>query len=250
MIAHNSLHRSGRAALAHPAPPLGNDVYSPEGIGVADVGWRKPLGHQPVHAFPIQPLSLTATPKREVRVAADLKSKVADGCAVGWHAIVADKSDDHRAKPPSLFGYQRMHLFSIGLGSVRSSDGFRSVSPWVPHCSLAYPPQRALHPFPALNPAGVLLRRVSLGRKASLHLLRCRWQSGFARRLRGYSPSVRLPLPVHHRGAPFGFPTGPWFAPRASTHDSSPVWVANPSPCGTFIRKQRAGLSRRTRRLQ
>src|SRR4029077_7714029 len=23
---------------------------------------------------------------------------------------------------------------------------------------------------------------------------------------------------------------------RTATHDSSPVWVANPSPCGTFIR--------------
>src|SRR5262245_50713967 len=82
--------------------------------------------------------------------------------------------------------------------------------------SLTYPPQRVLHPLPALYPVDVLLRRVSFGRKASLPLLRRRWQSGFVRRLRRYYPSVRLPLPVHHRRTPAGFPTRPFLVLRAS----------------------------------
>ena len=82
--------------------------------------------------------------------------------------------------------------------------------------SLTYPSQRALHPLPALNPVDVLLRRVPFGRKSSLHLLRSRWLSGFVRRLRRYDPSVRLPLPVHHRRTPFGFPTRPSLLSRAS----------------------------------
>src|SRR6266536_5118036 len=36
---------------------------------------------------------------------------------------------------------------------------------------------------------------------------------------------------------------------RTATHDSRPACVANRSPCGTRIRKQPAGLSRRTRRI-
>jgi hypothetical protein len=86
----------------------------------------------------------------------------------------------------------------------------------IPHRSLAYPPQRTLHPFPALNPADVLLSRVPLGQKSSLHPLRCRLRSGFVRRLRRYYPSVRLPLPVHHRRTPFGFPMRPALLPRAN----------------------------------
>jgi hypothetical protein len=85
----------------------------------------------------------------------------------------------------------------------------------IPHGSLAYPPQRTLHPFPALNPADVLLSRVPLGQKSSLHPLRGRWRSGFVRGLRRYYPSVRLPLPVHHRRTPLGFPTRPALLPRA-----------------------------------
>jgi len=84
-------------------------------------------------------------------------------------------------------------------------------------CNLTYSPQRALHPFPALYPASVLLGRVPLGQSASLHPLRHRLSSGFVRGLRRYYRSVRLPLLVHHRRAPFGFPTRPWRLPKASS---------------------------------
>jgi hypothetical protein len=41
MVAHNPLHRSGRAAFPHPAPASGDDAKSPQGVGVADSnGWQ------------------------------------------------------------------------------------------------------------------------------------------------------------------------------------------------------------------
>jgi len=42
MVAHDPLHRSGRAELPHPAPTLGENVQALIGIRVADVGARKP----------------------------------------------------------------------------------------------------------------------------------------------------------------------------------------------------------------
>ena len=84
-------------------------------------------------------------------------------------------------------------------------------------CNLTYPSQRVLHPFPALYPAGVLLGRVPLGQSASLHPLRHWLYPSFVRGLRRYYRSVRLPLLVHHRRAPFGFPTRPWRLPKASS---------------------------------
>ncbi len=41
-IAEHPLHRSGRAALPHPAPTLGDDAQAHEGIGMTDVRERKP----------------------------------------------------------------------------------------------------------------------------------------------------------------------------------------------------------------
>ena len=42
MIAHDPLHRSGRAALPHPAPTLGDDAQAHEGIRMTDTSRRKP----------------------------------------------------------------------------------------------------------------------------------------------------------------------------------------------------------------
>jgi hypothetical protein len=44
MIAHDPLHRSGRAALPHPALALGRDGEAHARIGMTDTGRRKPAG--------------------------------------------------------------------------------------------------------------------------------------------------------------------------------------------------------------
>jgi integrase len=41
-VTHDPLHRSGRAALPHPAPTLGDDAKPHERIGMADADGRKP----------------------------------------------------------------------------------------------------------------------------------------------------------------------------------------------------------------
>jgi hypothetical protein len=44
MIAHDPLHRAGRAALPHPAPTLGNNAQAHERIRVANLsGWEPAL---------------------------------------------------------------------------------------------------------------------------------------------------------------------------------------------------------------
>lgn len=44
MISHDPLHRSGRAALPHPAPALGGDGEAGERVGVTDTcGWKPPV---------------------------------------------------------------------------------------------------------------------------------------------------------------------------------------------------------------
>ena len=111
-ITDHPLHRSGRAGLPHPAPTLGDDAHSPERIGVTDVGRRKPTSDQPRHAFPIQPLPFTPTPEREVPVTANLEPKALDGSAIGWHAVVADKTTDYGAEPLSLVRDGRVHALS------------------------------------------------------------------------------------------------------------------------------------------
>lgn len=70
-------------------------------------------------------------------------------------------------------------------------------------------------PHPAQSPGPAARLCIPLDQPPSLHLLRadCRRQS--VRRLRQYYAAVRLPLPVRHRRAPFGFPMRPWPLPRA-----------------------------------
>ena len=74
-------------------------------------------------------------------------------------------------------------------------------------CVLMYELQLTAHTFPALRLERVLLLLVPLGQRASLHLLRSRRiGSDFVRRLLRYYHAVRLPMFVHHRLVPFGFP--------------------------------------------
>lgn len=42
-IADHPLHRSGRAALPHPAPTLGDDAEAHERVRMADAGGREPV---------------------------------------------------------------------------------------------------------------------------------------------------------------------------------------------------------------
>jgi hypothetical protein len=54
--------RSQRALLTHWALVLGASVESLFGVGVRDVGGRKPSGRDAVHALPVQAVALAASP--------------------------------------------------------------------------------------------------------------------------------------------------------------------------------------------
>ena len=60
VVTHGPLHRSGREALSHPAPALGDDGEAREGAWMTDAcGWQ-PLIHVLLHALPRQTVSLAA----------------------------------------------------------------------------------------------------------------------------------------------------------------------------------------------
>jgi hypothetical protein len=70
---------------------------------------------------------------------------------------------------------------------------------------LTYPLERAGQDLPALSPEPVTLKRLPLGQSPFLHCLRSP-SGGFVRQLRRSYETVRLPVPVHHRGVSLDFP--------------------------------------------
>src|SRR5438876_11039930 len=98
MIAHDPLHRSGRAALPHPAPALGKYAQSHEGLRMADTRNRKPPGDQSRHSDPGQMVSLAATaqhrPPQETYSLAEGKQ----GRAIHGDGVVASVAEYDRAQ--------------------------------------------------------------------------------------------------------------------------------------------------------
>src|SRR5206468_3260232 len=70
MVTHNPLHRSGRAALPHPAPTLGDDAEANEWVGMPDADGRlPPRTHRlPQHREATRPL-----PRATVREAEEVE---------------------------------------------------------------------------------------------------------------------------------------------------------------------------------
>src|SRR6266545_7117196 len=74
-IPNHPLHRSGRALLTHPAPALGDDAKSPQGIRVMDSRRGQPPVDQAVHPLPRKPRPLAPSPQRPKPVLGYLKSE-------------------------------------------------------------------------------------------------------------------------------------------------------------------------------
>ncbi len=106
---------------------------------------------------------------------------------------------------------RRCFPLQCGVGLAKATDIVNVVEergeslPASPLCCLTYPLERTVQADSAQCPRLVALRRVSFGQPPSLHPLRCR-SLGFVRRLLRYYEAVRLPVPVHRRFAPLGFP--------------------------------------------
>src|SRR2546426_8670623 len=63
MVAHNPLHRSGRAVFPHPALALGDNAHATQGIRMVGANEWQPAVDQPPHPVP-KDASVLATPRK------------------------------------------------------------------------------------------------------------------------------------------------------------------------------------------
>lgn len=101
MVTHNPLHRSGRAALPHPALALGDDAQAHKRFRVADAGERKPPMVVLRHPAPRQVMRLTAAFESAPPQPSDLLAEEADARAVAGDAVIPDMPEMRNRQAPS-----------------------------------------------------------------------------------------------------------------------------------------------------
>ena len=103
-ITDHPLHRSGRAGLPHPAPALGDDAKSLQGIGVTHADLRQVAVDQAVHSFPQDAALLAAATERSMPESRDLESETANRLAVHGHGVITHVPLHDAAKPLAHLG--------------------------------------------------------------------------------------------------------------------------------------------------
>src|SRR5580700_5958735 len=103
MIAHDPLHRSGRAELPHPAPTLGEDAQAHERIRMTNTSRWKPSRNIAPHAAPGQVVTLAATSQYRPPQVTRRLAKSAQRRAVQGHPVIAEMPQQDRAQVRSLF---------------------------------------------------------------------------------------------------------------------------------------------------
>jgi hypothetical protein len=120
MIAHDPLHRSGRAELPHPAPTLGEDAQTHERIRMTDASRGKPSRNIAPHAAPRQMVTLAATAQHRPPQVTHRPAKSAQRRAIHGHSVIAEVTQQDRAQVRSLFPNGRVH--------ARRSSSFKTRS--------------------------------------------------------------------------------------------------------------------------
>jgi len=100
MIAHNPLHRSGRAELPHPAPTLGDNAQAHERIRMAHLSWREPTRNVACHATPRQVVTLAATAQDHPPEIAHCSAKGAQCRAIHGHPVITEVAERPAALAP------------------------------------------------------------------------------------------------------------------------------------------------------
>ena len=126
IIADHPLHRSGRAALPHPAPTSGDDAQTLGRIGMADAGGWQPSAQQGPHATPGQMISLTAPSQHSPPHQGHRSSEGNDCGAVHRDAVVAYVTENDRTQVLANLGDGVVHStleFGVHVPQLRLLSG-------------------------------------------------------------------------------------------------------------------------------
>ena len=103
MVAHDPLHRSGRAVFPHPALASGDDAKSPQGIGMTDADRGQIAVDEAPHPVPKETAVLAAPRQGAVPESAHLEPEQVERWGVHGYSVVAEVSPDHQAQPLAHF---------------------------------------------------------------------------------------------------------------------------------------------------
>lgn len=98
IIADHPLHRSGQAALPHPAPALGHDVEALQRPGMADVRMREPTADVWQEALPRNDMAVATSSQAAPPEPPELAAESPQRGAVAGSAVVANVAGQHRAQ--------------------------------------------------------------------------------------------------------------------------------------------------------
>lgn len=254
-IAEHPLHRSGQAALPHPAPTLGDDAQAHEGIEMADMGGRKRAVEDGPHPPPGQMIALTATPQHVPPQATDRQTEGAECRAIHGHAVVAHVTENDRAQVSAdqrdgiVHARAQLGQKPLSLDAMLESND-TVISPAYDDDIAA----RLLLP-PSLDPQVKHIVKVDIGQERTdapaLNRTDLTLDSFPILQHTGGKPFLDQPhdaLIRHTSNPPLGgawisrLNTQPARSPvnaspptlQSSAHDSGPSWMANPSMYDTF----------------
>ena len=131
-VAHHPLHRSGRAALPHPALALGEDAKAHQRVRMTHCRGRKPPSDEPGHAVPREAGALTAPPQHAMPQTSDRPAEGAERRGVQGHAVVAHMPPDDRAQVGADLRYgivQTMPQLGLHLAQFRLPPSAHRLAP-------------------------------------------------------------------------------------------------------------------------
>src|SRR5437867_4327516 len=102
MVAHNPLHRSGRAALPHPAPALGDDAEANEWVRMPDADGRQPPVDVSAHPVPGYGVPSAAATQDLPPQPPHSLTEGAESGAVHGHAVIAAVTENDRSQIGAL----------------------------------------------------------------------------------------------------------------------------------------------------
>ena len=221
-IAEHPLHRSGRAALPHPAPTLGDDAQAHERVRVADTGGRQPGGNQGRHPSPRQVIALTAMTQHSPPQAADRTSEGTDREAIRSFGFVRRLRRYYGSVRLPIGVHRRLRSFDCPTRSadlaIAEADGIsRFPSKVHPYMRGVFDCAGSQNVLPERRPRFCLPQYSTASAPQSNPPRGGAWISQLN------TQPVRPP--VNASPAPL----------RTPMHDSGPMWLARPSMYKTFI---------------